>query len=109
MPYDKRLADRIRKALAGQDELTEKEMFGGIGFMIRGNIACGVIGKEMMVRVGPGDHAAALQELHVRPFDFTGRPMKGWVVVRAAGLKDETALRSWVRRGVTFAKGLPPK
>lgn len=109
MPYDEPLADRIRKTLKGTRSLTEMEMFGGIGFLVRGNLACGVIGTEMMVRVGPDDHTAALKEPHVRPFDMTGRPMKGWVVVRASGLKDDADLRRWARRGLGFAKSLPAK
>jgi TfoX/Sxy family transcriptional regulator of competence genes len=109
VPYDEALADRIRLALKGTRALTEMKMFGGIGFLVRGNIACGVIGKEMMVRVGPSDHATTLKEPHVRPFDMTGRPIKGWVVVRPSGLKDDAAVRRWARRGLEFAKGLPAK
>lgn len=109
MPYNEVLAERIRRALKGTRSLTEMNMFGGIGFLVRGNLACGVIGNEMMVRVGPDNHATTLREPHVRPFDMTGRPSKGWVVVRASGLKDDAALRSWARRGVAFAKSLPPK
>jgi TfoX/Sxy family transcriptional regulator of competence genes len=108
MPYDQRLADQIRKALP-KSSIVEKEMFGGLSFLVRGNMACGVIGKEMMVRIGPEGHAAALSEPHVRPFDMTGRPMKGWIVVRAAGLKDDAAVARWAKRGLTYARSLPPK
>jgi TfoX/Sxy family transcriptional regulator of competence genes len=110
VPYDKVLADRIRKALGRQPSLTEKQMFGGVGFMIRGNMACGVHDREMIVRVGPAVHAAALQETHVRPFDLSGgKPPKGWVLVRPAGLKTEKNLKKWVDRGVAFARSLPAK
>ena len=110
MPYDKALADRIRKALGRQPSLTEREMFGGVGFMIRGNMAVGVSGREMIVRVGPQAHAATMKELHVRPFDLSGgKPPKGWVLVRPAGLKTEASLKKWVERGGAFARSLPPK
>ncbi|MBI3304431.1 MAG: TfoX/Sxy family protein [Deltaproteobacteria bacterium] len=109
MPYDKSLAERIRKAIKSQRSVTEKEMFGGIGFMVRGNVACGVIGNEMMVRVGPEGHESALKEPDVRPFDMTGKPSKGWVMVRSGGLKKDADLRRWVKRGVAFALTLPPK
>jgi hypothetical protein len=109
MAYDKTLASRIRKSLKGKRFLTEKEMFGGVGFLIRGNVACGVIGSDMIVRVGPEAHAAALKEPHVRPFDFSGRPMKGWVFVGSAAVQREAGLKRWVERGLAFAAGLPPK
>ena len=110
MPYDQALADRLRKALGRQPSLTEKEMFGGVGFLIRGNMACGVHGRELIVRVGPAAHEAAMTEPHVRPFDLSaGRPAKGWILVGPAGLKSPTALKKWVKRGVDFARSLPPK
>jgi len=109
MPYDMALAQSIRAHLQGQEHLTEKEMFGGIGFMINGNVACGVIGKEMMVRVGPAGHAQALATPHARPFDMTGRPAKGWIMVGPGGLQSEGDVRSWVERGVSFARSLPAK
>ena len=110
MPYDKALADRIRKALGRRASLSEKEMFGGIGFLIRGNMACGVHDREMIVRVGPAAHDAALKETHVRPFDLSGgRPAKGWILVKPAGLKTPADLKKWVERGVAFARSLPGK
>lgn len=110
MPYDKVLADRIRKALGRQPSLSPKEMFGGIGFLIRGNMACGVHDGEMIVRVGPAAHDAALKETHVRPFDLSaGRPAKGWILVKPAGLTTPADLKKWVERGVTFARSLPGK
>lgn len=110
MPYDEALALRIRKCLARQPSLVEKEMFGGIGFLIRGNMACGVHGREMIVRVGPAGHEAALKEAHVRPFDLSaGRPARGWILVKPSGLKTEAALKKWVDRGRTYARSLPPK
>jgi TfoX/Sxy family transcriptional regulator of competence genes len=110
MAYDKTLADRIRKTLRRQSSLTEKEMFGGVGFLIRGNMACGVHQREMIVRVGPAAHEAALREAHVRPFDLSaGRPARGWVLVKPAGVKTPSELKKWVERGVAFARSLPAK
>jgi TfoX/Sxy family transcriptional regulator of competence genes len=108
--YDKSLADRIRKTLGRQPALTEKEMFGGVGFLIRGNMACGVHDRELIVRVGPDSHEAALRQAHVRQFDLSaGRPAKGWVLVKPAGVKTPAQLKKWVERGVAFARSLPAK
>ncbi len=109
MAYDEELTERIRNSLKGQAGLTEKEMFGGIGFLVHGNMACGVIGDELMVRVGPDRHEEALQAPATRVFDFTGRPSKGWVMVAPAGVESEGDLRSWVEQGVEFALTFPPK
>jgi TfoX/Sxy family transcriptional regulator of competence genes len=108
--YNKPLADRVRKTLGRQPSLREKEMFGGVGFLIRGNMACGVHDGELIVRVGPEAHEAALKEAHVRPFDLSaGRPAKGWVLVGQAGLKTPAQLKKWIERGVAFARSLPGK
>ena len=109
MAYDSRLAQRIRRILDHQPHVTEREMFGGIAFLVQGNIACGVIGDELMVRVGPEQHQAALKKPHVRPFDMTGRPFKGWVWVGEPGLGSTEGLNTWVKRGVDFALTLPAK
>lgn len=109
MAYDEGLAHRIREVLAEQPGLTEKKMFGGIAFMVHGNMAVGVSGEEMMVRVGPKKYEEALSEPHVRVFDMTGRPMKGWVMVSAEGYEADVELEDWVQRGVDFALTLPQK
>jgi hypothetical protein len=109
MAFDTHLADRIRQRLGKRSSLTEKEMFGGLGFMLHGNMCCGIIGDEMIARLGPEGGEAALREPHTRPFDFTGRPMRGWVFVEAAGLDDDAALDRWVARAVEFASSLPRK
>ena len=109
MPYDESLAGRIRQVLAGQSGLTEKEMFGGIGFMLNDNMACGVVGEELCVRVGPEGNDDALAQPGARPFDFSGRPMKGWVYVSPKGFSPEGALEDWVKRGADFASSLAPK
>lgn len=84
-------------------------MFGGVAFMVCGNMCCGVVGEELMVRVGPDRYEQALQEPHAREMDFTGRPSKGMVYVAGSGLGDETSLKAWVDRAVDFVMTLPPK
>ncbi|MBI3006025.1 MAG: TfoX/Sxy family protein [Ignavibacteriales bacterium] len=110
MAFDVKLADRIRKKLGKQSGLSEKKMFGGIAFMLKGNMCVGVHGKEMIVRIEPEKTEAALKEKHARIFDLSGgRPMKGWILVDIKGLKTEPALAKWIRRGVNYASSLPPK
>ena len=109
MAYDESLAARIRTALGSEDAVTERKMFGGIAFMIGGNMACGVIGSDLMVRVGADAHEDALAQPHARPMDFSNRPMRGMVYVDAAGTRADTDLDRWVRAGTRFAGSLPPK
>lgn len=109
MAHDEGLAQRIRELLDEQAGLSEKRMFGGVAFLVNGNMAVGVVKSELMVRVGPDAHAAALREPHARPMDFTKRPMKGFVFVAEAGLEQDSQLGAWVERGVRFAASLPPK
>ena len=109
MAYDENLADRIRKALAGRKGVTEKNMFGGLSFMLGGNMCCGVVREDLVVRVSPGSYEDALVEPHARPMDFTGRPLQGMVYVGPEGSRDEGALAAWVKRGADFAESLPPK
>jgi TfoX/Sxy family transcriptional regulator of competence genes len=107
--YDEGLADRIRDALADRDDVAERKMFGGLAFMVSGNMCCGVIGSEAMLRLGPEGADEALDDPHARPMDFTGRPMKNMVYVEPAGLEDDADLRRWVARALAFATSLPPK
>jgi TfoX N-terminal domain len=109
MAYDEDLANRVREQLAGETAVTEKAMFGGLAFLLAGNMAVGLSGDELMVRVGPEAGDDALAEPHTRPFDMTGRPMKGWILVAPEGLGSDAELSSWVGRGVAFARSLPPK
>lgn len=109
MPYDEGLAQRVREALIELPGLVEKKMFGGVGFMLQGNMACGVNRDDLIVRVGPARYEEALAESHTRPFDMTGRPMKGWVVVMPAGCASDADLERWVQQGVACALSLPPK
>ena len=109
MPYDEELAERVRTTLGERDALTERKMFGGVAFMIAGNMCCGVIRDDLIVRMFPEDGDAALAEPDVRPFDLTGRTMTGFVVVGPGATATEEGHRSWVDRGVTVAETLPPK
>ena len=109
MAYDERLAERVRDALGGHAGFSERKMFGGIAFMLDGNMCCGVLGSDLIVRLGPEGAEAALAEPHVRPFDATGRPMKGWATVAPAALDDDRQLARWVDEAAGFASSLPPK
>ena len=109
MPYDTMLAARIRLALTSLPELQEKKMFGGVGFLVNGNMACGVHKDDLIVRVGPADYAEALSHAHTRPFDMTGRPMAGWIMVAPQGCATESELQAWVGQGLAFARSLPAK
>ena len=109
MAYDEELAERIRGALGGGDDVTERKMFGGIAFMVAGNMACGVIRDDLMVRVGPEAHDEALAQPHTRIMDFSNRPMRGMVYVAPDGLRTDTELARWVDAGARFARSLPAK
>jgi TfoX/Sxy family transcriptional regulator of competence genes len=108
MAYDEKLADRVRQAMRGPG-VTEREMFGGIGFMLGGRMCVGVIGKDLVVRVGDEGHDRAVARPHARPMDFTGRPMRGFVYVAPAGVRTASQLSSWVREATAFASTLPAK
>jgi TfoX/Sxy family transcriptional regulator of competence genes len=109
MAFEEAVAERIRKALAGTPDVAEKRMFGGIAFMVRGNMCCGVIGARLMLRVGPGGYDAAVSRPHAKPMDFTGRPMKGMVYVEPAGFASAGDLDAWIARAKEFALSLPAK
>ena len=110
MAYDERLAQRVRELLAPDlDRLREQKMFGGIGFMLAGNLCLGVYGDRLIVRLAPAEAAAFLTRPHVLPFDIVGRPMKGWLFIAPDGLKTKRTLATWVERGRAFAASLPPK
>ena len=109
MPYNEELATRVRAALGPLAGLTEKKMFGGMAFMLNGNMCVGVTSDDLMVRVGPEEHETLLALPHARTMDFTGRPMKGFVFVGLQGTKEEESLKEWVGRGVGFAQTLPKK
>ncbi|MCK7597679.1 TfoX/Sxy family protein [Microbulbifer sp. CAU 1566] len=107
MAYNEELAKKVRYLLKESDGLSEKQMFGGLAFMLNGNMACGVVGEELMVRVGPDNYQDALGERYTRPMDYTGRPLKGMVYVEEDAIVED--LNGWVNKGVEFAGSLPPK
>ena len=109
MPYDEGLAERVRGLLDGRSDVVDKRMFGGIAFLIAGNMACGVSGDDLIVRVDHDESEALLAEPGARRFDMTGRPMKGWLLVAPEASADDADLERWVRRGEEFAASLPPK
>jgi TfoX/Sxy family transcriptional regulator of competence genes len=109
MAYDERLAIRIQECLGQTDALAELKMFGGWCATVDGNMAVGVLGNDVIVRVGPDAYAEALSEPGVREFDFAGRPMAGWVFVNGRSVDTAEALEAWVERGIAFARSLPPK
>jgi TfoX/Sxy family transcriptional regulator of competence genes len=107
--YSEDLAQRIRDAIDGRPGVRERKMFGGIAWMVNGNMACGIIGEDLMVRLDRADAEAAMAESHVGPVEFTGRPMGGFVVVEAAGVEDGSKLERWIDAGAAFAESLPAK
>jgi len=109
MAYDGALAERVLKLVAGRDDVSERRMFGGWALMLSGHMACGVMGDELLVRVGPETYEDALDLPHARIMDFTGRPMRGFVVVGRPGIADDPGLAAWVERGAAFVDTLPPK
>ena len=109
MAYDDILAARTRALLSGLEGFDEKKMFGGVGYLLNGNMACGVHKEHLIVRVDPERYEEALADPHANVFDLTGRPMKGWITVVPKGFETDPDLGIWVQRGVEFAQTLPPK
>jgi TfoX/Sxy family transcriptional regulator of competence genes len=108
MSYDEKLADRIRRALGPREDVEERKMFGGLAFLRGGRMFCGITADDLMLRVGPEQYEKVLQKAHVRPMDFTGRPMKGYVYVAPEGRRTDAALRAWVNLSSSFVETLPP-
>ncbi len=109
MAYSEELAQRIRDEIGGHPALEEKQMFGGIAFMVQGNMSVGVSGDDLMVRVGKENHEDAMAQPHVRIFDMGARPMEGWVLVDPDGTATDADLARWIDVGVSHAESLPPK
>ena len=109
MAYNEELAQRIRQTFSADDGFEEKKMFGGLAFMLGGNMVCGITKDDLMARIGPDAHEAALERPGARPMDFTGRPMKGIVFVGPEGYASDDDLRSWLEATLAFATTLPPK
>jgi len=109
MAYDEGLAERIREIMEEEPGFDERKMFGGLCFLLFGNMVCGIIKEDLIVRVGVDNYAKMLKLPYTKKFDLTGRSMKGWVMVLSDGLDSDEKLSNWVRRAVSFARTLPPK
>lgn len=109
MPFDERLADRIRPLLVGPYSVTEKKMFGGLAFMVNGYMCCGVTGRNLVIRTGPDALKEALSRPYARPMDFTGTPMKGFIYVAPEGCRNKGDLKAWLQRGLDFVLSQAPK
>ena len=107
MTYNEALANRLRAILHGRPGVEEKKMFGGVSFMVDGQMCCGVLKDDLVLRIKNEQFDEAVTRPHVRPFDFTGRPMVGMVYVASAGLPDDKALRQWVDRGLEYVRDNP--
>ena len=109
MAYDKGLAQRVREVLEEEPGFDEKKMFGGLCFLLFGNMVCGIIMEDLIARVGTDQYEKTLKMPHTRKFDLTGKPLKGWVMVLAAALEDDDELNDWLQRAVSFVRTLPHK
>ena len=109
MPYAEGLAQRVNELVGDRHVLKVKKMFGGLCYLVNGNMALGLTGEDLMIRVGQADHEAALAEPHAREMDFTGKALKGFIYVGPAGHEQDEGLKHWVEKGLSFALSLPPK
>ena len=109
MAFDETLAERIRECLARRKNVEERKMFGGICFLLNGNLLVGVWKDALIARLGPGEGEAVLREPHVKVLDITGRPMRNWVMVAPEGIEDDGQLKAWIERATTFVTTLPKK
>jgi TfoX/Sxy family transcriptional regulator of competence genes len=109
MAFDEHVAHRVRSALSGRPGLEERRMFGGLAFLLGGHMTAGVVGEELMLRVGPQAYDEVLRHPHVREMDFTGKPLRGLVYVEPAGFRSDADLRTWLARAAAFTSTLPPK
>ncbi len=109
MPYNEEIAERVRKKLARHKGFEEKKMFGGIGFLLNGNMCIGVWKEFLILLLGVEGYEVALVEPHTKEFDITGRSMKGWVMVEPEGFAEEDGLTKWLKQAIAFVKTLPSK
>jgi TfoX/Sxy family transcriptional regulator of competence genes len=109
MAYDDAVAKRVGKVLGKYGQIAEKKMFGGMAFMLRGHMCCGVLGDKLMVRVGPENYGEALAQPHVRKMDFTGRPLKGFIYVEPAGFSSDKDLKGWISKAKNYVLSLPAR
>lgn len=108
MAYDDDLANRIRELLAGESDVTEQRMFGGLAFLVGGKMSVAASGQGLMVRIDPEDTDALLAKPHARPFEMRGREVRGWLRVDSEGVRTKRQLAPWVKRSVSYARSLPP-
>ena len=109
MAYDEKLAERIRHALEDQQDVAERQMFGGLAFVFRGRMCCGIVRTDLMVRIADVEYKRLLLDRYVRPMDFTGKPLKGFVYVSPAGFRTAASLRTWLSRGLRAAEAKSAK
>lgn len=109
MPYDEKLAERVRRVLPPSTNIDERKMFGGVAFLLDGKMFAGVANKDLMLRVGAEAYEAALKRPHARPMDFTGRPLTGYIYVAPAGLRTDEATSVWVTQALEFVRTVPAK
>ena len=109
MAHDEKLASRLRRLLESTPDVTERKMFGGLVFMLRGHMLVGIVDRNLMVRVGPEQYVHALSQRHAKPMDFTGRPSRGMVYVQPGGVRDAAALKKWIALAESFVRSLPAK
>jgi len=109
MAFDESIAQRVRKVLSEECVADEKRMFGGLAFMVKGHMCCGVVGGDLVVRIGADGHERAVSQPHVRAMDFTGRPMRGFVYLGPPAYRSKSSLRKWIKAGLRFVSTLPPK
>ncbi len=107
MAYDEKLANRVRKLLARRKGVVERKMFGGLVFMLKDKMFCGVLKEDLVLRVGPEKYVRALARPHVRPMDFTGRPLKGFVFVGSGDCRTDNGLKKWITQAAEYALSLP--
>lgn len=109
MPYNEEIDARIKKIVSRWKNTDVKKMFGGVCFLLNGNMVCGVYKDYLILRLGEKASFEAMKQPHTKPFDITGKPMKGWVMVDGAGFKTDNKLKFWLDKARGFAKTLPPK
>ena len=109
MAYDEGLAFRVEEMLMGRSELDEKRMFGGIAWLVNGNVAVGVFEESLICRIGPEEYKAALTKPGIREFDITGRPTKGWIMASDEAINEDNGLKYWIDKGLEFGSSLPAK
>ena len=109
LAYCEELAERVRFHLSGRTTFSERKMFGGLTFMVNAHMRCGIVGDDLMVRVGSEAYADSLRQPHVREMDFAGKALKGMVYIGIKGVEQDTDLRDWIARGLDFVQTVPPR